>query len=165
LLIYQRDQTRTILDIQQVIQSLQTSFNNNNHSNSNNNSNNNNNNNNNSSNWEIQMIYHENNRSPCELAHIFYNVDVLLTSHGFQSMLMLLLPIPSIFIEIFPALYYKSVYHKIALSLGLVHLSVPSTPTTTVEQILLSLFSYSSIKYITNHLYFARKFARQNHVR
>ena len=43
---------------------------------------------------------HEKDRSPCLLAHILHDVDVLVTPHGFQSMLLLFLPRPAIIFEV-----------------------------------------------------------------
>lgn len=43
---------------------------------------------------------HKKDRSPCELTHIFNGVDVLLTPHGFQSMLLLFLPKPAVLFEV-----------------------------------------------------------------
>ena len=44
------------------------------------------------------------------LMHMLYNVDVLITAHGFQSMLLLFLPLPAILFEIFPYKYFKRGY-------------------------------------------------------
>lgn len=46
-------------------------------------------------------------RSPCELAHKLHDVDVLITSHGFQSMLLLFLPRPSLIFEVLTAPAHK----------------------------------------------------------
>jgi hypothetical protein len=53
---------------------------------------------------------HKTGRSPCELSHILHNTDVLLTPHGFQSMLLLFLPRPAVIFEVFPYRYYKRGY-------------------------------------------------------
>ena len=53
---------------------------------------------------------HKTSRSPCELMHILHNTDVLVTPHGFQSMLLLFLPRPSLIFEVFPYRYYKRGY-------------------------------------------------------
>ena len=39
--------------------------------------------------------------------HMLYNADVLVTAHGFQSMLLLFLPLPALLFEIFPYKYYS----------------------------------------------------------
>jgi hypothetical protein len=57
-----------------------------------------------------QVIMHSNSRSPCTLAHMVNNADVLVTPHGFQSMLLLFLPRPALVFEIFPYRYYKRGY-------------------------------------------------------
>lgn len=38
--------------------------------------------------WSIVVVMHETKRSPCVLAHMLSDCDVLLTPHGFQSMLV-----------------------------------------------------------------------------
>ena len=57
-----------------------------------------------------QVVMHQTSRSPCMLAHLLYNADVLVTPHGFQSMLLLFLPRPALLFEIFPYRYYKRGY-------------------------------------------------------
>lgn len=39
--------------------------------------------------WEIEVVMHKKDRSPCELADLIGSADVLVTPHGFQSMLVL----------------------------------------------------------------------------
>jgi hypothetical protein len=69
--------------------------------------------------WEIQVIYHSEERSACELAALLYDSDVLVTPHGFQSMLLIFLPLPSIFFEVFPYRYYKNCYSELAENYGI----------------------------------------------
>lgn len=38
--------------------------------------------------WDIMEVMHDNDRSPCELAHILHDADVVITPHGFQAMLV-----------------------------------------------------------------------------
>lgn len=68
--------------------------------------------------WEISVLMHSSKRSPCELAHIFNDVDVLLTPHGFQSMLLLFLPRPAIVFEVFPYRYWKRGYGPLSKEYG-----------------------------------------------
>ena len=49
-------------------------------------------------------------RSVCDIAHRLSDCDVLLTPHGFQSMLLLFLPRPALLFEVFPYRYYKRGY-------------------------------------------------------
>ena len=53
---------------------------------------------------------HKSSRSPCTLMHHLYNADILVTPHGFQSMLLLFLPRPALMFEVFPYKYYKRGY-------------------------------------------------------
>ena len=62
---------------------------------------------------------HVSSRSPCVLMHLLYNVDVLVTAHGFQSMLLLFLPLPSLLFEIFPYKYYKRDNAQLASEYGM----------------------------------------------
>lgn len=70
------------------------------------------------SDWEVTVILHSNDRPACELLALLGQTDLLLTAHGFQSMLFLFLPIPAMIFEIFPHHYYKQVYRQIAHSYG-----------------------------------------------
>jgi hypothetical protein len=90
LVIYQRDLSRKLANEAEALNMLQTALPTND--------------------WEIEVLMHSSQRSPCELAHILQDVDVLLTPHGFQSMLLLFLPRPSLLFEIFPYKYYKRGY-------------------------------------------------------
>lgn len=89
--------------------------------------------------WEIQVIMHEKDRSPCELAHLLNNVDVLITAHGFQSMLLLFLPRPSILFEVFPYRYYKRGYGPLSGEYGVIHGGFMSPPLTWHHKMLLSM--------------------------
>ena len=64
------------------------------------------------------MVTHSNNRSVCELVHLVHNVDVLVTPHGFQTMLLLFLPLPAIVFEVFPYRYFKNCYQKLSGDYG-----------------------------------------------
>ena len=64
------------------------------------------------------MVTHSNSRSVCELVHLVHNVDVLVTPHGFQTMLLLFLPLPAIVFEVFPYRYFKNCYQKLSGDYG-----------------------------------------------
>jgi hypothetical protein len=64
------------------------------------------------------MLLHDNSRSPCSLIAEVADADIFLTIHGFQSIFLLFLPIPSILFEIFPYYYNKDVYQVISNSIG-----------------------------------------------
>jgi hypothetical protein len=68
--------------------------------------------------WDVSVLVHDNLRSPCELAHALHDTDVLVTPHGFQSMLLLFLPSPAIIFEVFPTRYFKQVYRILAHEFG-----------------------------------------------
>eukprot|EP01038_Epipyxis_sp_PR26KG_P014598 gene14598-19604_t len=91
--------------------------------------------------WEIMLIYHDTNRSPCELAHLLYNVDVFITPHGFQSMLLFFLPLHAIVFEVFPYKYQKRGYALLTSELGQSYGAVMSPPTTWHTKFLLSFIT------------------------
>lgn len=94
--------------------------------------------------WEIQVLMHAPDRAPCDLAHALSNVDLLLTPHGFQSMLLLFLPRPAVLFEVFPYRYYKRGYGPLSAEYGVIHGGVMSPPLTWHHQALLSLISTST---------------------
>jgi hypothetical protein len=115
-----------------------------------------------SSQWEIHALYHDNDRSPCELAHILQDADVLVTPHGFQSTLLLLLPTPALLFEVFPNPYYKPPYKQVAQSMGIMHGQYSSAPTSwlfTFLQHVLNLPASSCNRY-----YLCRDLARRQNV-
>jgi len=80
--------------------------------------------------WSVHVLMHSNDRGPCELAHALHNADLLLTPHGFQSMLLLFMPRPSLLFEVFPYRYYKNGYGNLGGEYGVTHMGVMSPPTT-----------------------------------
>ena len=91
--------------------------------------------------WEITVLVHDPNISPCYLAHVLHDADVLLTPHGFQSMALLFLPQPALLFEIFPYRSYKMGYEPLAKNYGLQHASIMSPPLTWHRKFLLGLVS------------------------
>ena len=91
--------------------------------------------------WEIRVLMHTKDRSPCSLAHALRDTDVLLTPHGFQSMLLLFLPRPALLFEVFPYRYYKRGYGPLSREYGVLHAGVMSPPLTWHTRLVLSLIS------------------------
>lgn len=89
--------------------------------------------------WEVHVLMHTKDRSPCALAHALHDADVLLTPHGFQSMLLLFLPRPALLFEIFPYKYYKRGYGPLGKEYGVIHSGVMSPPLSWHTTVLLSL--------------------------
>jgi hypothetical protein len=52
--------------------------------------------------WTVELVKHDRNRSPCDLVHLMQSTTALLTSHGFQSTLLLFLPDESVLAEVHP---------------------------------------------------------------
>lgn len=57
--------------------------------------------------WTTHHMIHSDDRSPCELIKEISTSTVLVTSHGFQSILLLFQPLSSLLVEIYPFMYYK----------------------------------------------------------
>lgn len=102
MIIYQRDLSRKLFNQDEAIASLYKTLG--------------------KSDWSIEVLMHSSTRSPCELAHHLYNTDVLVTPHGFQSMLLLFLPRPALLFEIFPYRYYKRGYGPFGNEYGMLYL-------------------------------------------
>lgn len=115
-----------------------------------------------SSQWEIHALYHDNDRSPCELAHILQDADVLVTPHGFQSTLLLLLPTPALLFEVFPNPYYKPPYKQVAQSMGIMHGLYSSAPTSWLFTFLQQVFNLPASS--CNRYYLCRDLARRQNV-
>lgn len=112
--------------------------------------------------WQIMVIMHDSNRSPCELSHILHDADVLVTPHGFQSILLLFLPTPALLYEIFPYPYYKMPYRLLAQSLGIAHASYTSEPTFTIFGTLKYFLDFSPST--CSKYYICRDLARRQNV-
>ena len=89
--------------------------------------------------WDVKVLMHAKDRSPCELALALHDADVLLTPHGFQSMLLLFLPRPALLFEVFPYKYYKRGYGPLGREYGVIHAGVMSPPQSWHAGLLLGL--------------------------
>eukprot|EP01032_Pedospumella_encystans_P009988 gene9988-11704_t len=112
------------------------------------------------SDWDIEILMHKTSRSPCTLMHHLYNTDILLTPHGFQSMLLLFLPRPGLMFEIFPEKYYKRGYGPFGAEYGVTHGGTMSPSTGYYQQLVLP---YVSSAYCMESK-FCRGFARNQDV-
>jgi hypothetical protein len=104
---------------------------------------------------------HDSSRSPCALASHLHDADVLLTPHGFQSMLLMFLPPTAVLFEVslysgitvgwpkelfvncvhqvFPYKYFKTGYARFGTEYGITYNSVMSPPTNWHTRLLLAL--------------------------
>ena len=80
--------------------------------------------------WEIKILMHDEKRSPCSLQAEVSSADVLLTPHGFQSMLLMFLKPGKLVFEVFPYRYFKRGYGPFAKEYGIYHAAVMSPATT-----------------------------------
>eukprot|EP01031_Cornospumella_fuschlensis_P034081 gene34081-41251_t len=140
LVLYQRDKTRRLLNQEEALGMLRNHLP--------------------EDQWEFTVILHDNSLSPCSLMHVLHDADILLTPHGFQSVLLLFLPQPSTIIEIFPYKYHRHCYEHMSNEIGVKYGYVYSPPTTWHTSLFLSLISLHQC----DHYYFCRAYSRQQDV-
>ena len=52
--------------------------------------------------WAVELEMHDDSRHPCDLLATLRDADVLLTPHGFQTVLLIFMPAGGAVFEIFP---------------------------------------------------------------
>jgi len=107
--------------------------------------------------WRVSVIVHSDNNPPCMIASCLSKADLLITPHGFQSMLNMFLPRNSYMVEIFPTRYYWSGYKSLGLALGVQHAWAQSAPLTTLAFSLASLTTTDFCMQLFYCRYLARK--------
>lgn len=100
LVMYQRDSNRMLLHEEKVMRDLQNGL---------------------GADWSLSTIIHSEDHHPCVLWSHLRGADVLLTPHGFQTILLLLMPKGSAVFEVFPFKYWKDGYRPLANEFGLWH--------------------------------------------
>jgi hypothetical protein len=86
LLIYQRDKSRRIVNLDDTVRALKSLL---------------------DKEWRVEVIVHDNELSPCTLLQTISEASAMLTPHGFQSTSMLFQPRHSVLIEVHPALFHR----------------------------------------------------------
>ncbi|CAM9729084.1 unnamed protein product [Ascophyllum nodosum] len=114
LVIYQRDKDRQLLAMEGVMSVLGELL---------------------GSEWELVPIVHDNSLEPCWLYSQLMDADMLLTPHGFQSMLLLFLPPGATILEVFPYKYWKDGYAPLAQEWGVRHEYIMSRPVSWVKRL------------------------------
>eukprot|EP00904_Undaria_pinnatifida_P004501 jgi/Undpi1/14051/HiC_scaffold_9.g03702.m1 len=88
-------------------------------------------------NWQVVPIVHDNAHEPCWLYSQLMDADMLLTPHGFQSMLLLFLPPGATILEVFPYKYWKEGYAPLANEWGVRHEYIMSRPVSWAKRLAL----------------------------
>ena len=86
--------------------------------------------------WRVSVVTHHDALPPCALAACLRDAEVLLTPHGFQSMLYLFLPPRATLFEVFPHRYYKHGYKRAALEWGGAHAFTISPPRNLASRVI-----------------------------
>ncbi|CAM9698936.1 unnamed protein product [Scytosiphon promiscuus] len=87
--------------------------------------------------WDVVPIVHDNEHEPCWLYSQLMDADMLLTPHGFQSMLLLFLPPGATVLEVFPYKYWKEGYAPLAKEWGVRHEHIMSRPVSWEKRLAL----------------------------
>ena len=118
--IYQRDVNRKFRDFDQVKRDVKTTL---------------------GSDWSVSVIMHDDDNPPCLLYHCLKKTELLITPHGFQSMLTMFLPTRAYMFEIFPSRYHWTGYKALGLMFGVRHVWVESHPLTMFGHVLSAAFT------------------------
>ena len=112
------------------------------------------------SDWSVSVIMHDDNNPPCLLYHCLKHAELIITPHGFQSMLTMFLPTGAYMFEIFPSRYLWTGYKALGLMFGVRHVRVESRPLTLLGR---SLPTALTTKRCMNS-YFCRYLVRKSDV-
>ena len=110
--------------------------------------------------WRHSVVTHHEALPPCLLKRCLGNADVLVTPHGFQSMLYLLLKPGSLMYEVFPHRYYKHGYKRAALEWGVSYGFSMSPPRSLLSRLISQLFTTDACM----RMYYCRFLARKGDV-
>ena len=118
--IYQRDVTRKFRDFDQVKEDIKRVL---------------------GSDWSVSVIMHDDGNPPCLLYHCLKHAELLITPHGFQSMLTMFLPNQAYMFETFSSRYHWTGYKALGLMFGVRHVWVESSPLTMLDHALSAAFT------------------------
>ena len=118
--IYQRDMNRKFRDFDQVKEDVKSVM---------------------GSDWSVSIIMHDDDNPPCLLYHCLKHAELLITPHGFQSMLTMFLSARAYMFEIFPSRYHWTGYRALGLMFDVRHAWVESQPLTMFGHVLAAAFT------------------------
>ena len=93
------------------------------------------------SDWSVSVVMHDDDNPPCLLYHCLKRAELLITPHGFQSMLAMFLPTRAYMFEIFPSRYHWTGYKALGLMFGVRYIWVESHPLTMFSRALSAAFT------------------------
>ena len=151
VLIYQRDSSRTISNLEEARTVLQSTL---------------------GVKWDVQTIIHSEKISPCAMINNVRTATVLITPHGFQSILLLFQPYSSVLIEIHPSYYLKQeVYGFIQagfrqnFNLARSYLAEESVPLTFISKCVINILTFFNfLSHDCMHSCLCRNIARRQDV-
>ena len=107
--------------------------------------------------WEVLVLTHDDKNPPCLLSKCVGSASLVVTPHGFQSMLAIFMSENSLLYEAFPSRYYKHGYKRLALEFSLAHGFTQSKPVGFVSKIIAIFFTTDACMKMYYCRYLARK--------
>ena len=107
--------------------------------------------------WKVSIVTHHDRFPPCALRQCLRKATVLLTPHGFQSMLYLFLNKNTHLHEVFPHRYYKHGYKRAALEWGVSYGFSMSPPRSFFGHLISKMFTTNACMQMYYCRYLARK--------
>lgn len=131
LIVYQRDKTRRFQNVHVIVDTLIMELE--------------------SSDWEVELLIHDDRTPPCSLAHLISTADAIVTPHGFQATVVLFMKPGAVLYEVFPWLFrVPGIYGTLASKRGVEYDNYMSPPLGIVQGLVLSLIGIDTGKCTSN---------------
>jgi len=141
VMLYNRDKTRRLLGSNVVVEDLQILL---------------------GEEWVVEEVIHSDHRPVCELLLQLSTADVMLTPHGFQSIMLLFLHPGAMLIEVFPHSFDWIGYNRIAPGVGIKHVRLESDYVGWREALVGK--AWEVVTDDCSHVYLCRFAAKKNSV-
>ena len=107
--------------------------------------------------WRVLVLTHDEKNPPCLLSKCVGSASLVLTPHGFQSMLAIFMSENALLYEVFPSRYYKHGYKRFALEFNLAHGYSQSKPVGFVSNVIARFFTTDGCMKMYYCRYLSRK--------
>jgi len=109
------------------------------------------------SHWRVLVLTHDEKNPPCLLSKCVGSASLVLTPHGFQSMLAVFMSENALLYEAFPSRYYKHGYKRLALEFNLAYGYSQSKPVGFVSKLIAKFFTTDACMKMYYCRYLSRK--------
>jgi len=107
--------------------------------------------------WRVLVLTHDEKNPPCLLSKCVGSASLVLTPHGFQSMLAVFMSENALLYEAFPSRYYKHGYKRLALEFNLAYGYSQSKPVGFVSKLIAKFFTTDACMKMYYCRYLSRK--------